>query len=198
MRLSELRKRLLVGLADEACVVSDMPFYDHCDVCHRDDTEGFLDVDNFNHQDYSDCCDGGRVVGGTLFKCATGKVVCADCVRALGHRGKLQEYGITLSTLILAGCDARTVVSFQRVSVPVGDGRCHVSAEYMDDGRCLSCNNIHWMSNRYTCQTASTVRAPTTGARFPTAPTPKSLKWMTNMVLSSADLAVTRQLCVSV
>lgn len=184
-----------------------MDFYAECDVCHRDDTEGCIDVRNFDKDYYRECCTpgpNGVPMGGTLFLTAAGRVVCADCVRALGWRGKAAAYGVTLSMLVLAGGRAREISAFWRAGVPPASqskGVCGYSGDALrrnwhicDPCLVLLCAGaLPYRRHPCGCQALPPLSAIAVKPESARA-NPKALATLARMTLSTMDLGVVRQL----
>lgn len=202
MRAAQIRQWLVEAL-DSMCDDQPMPFFPQCDLCGRTDTEGYLDSSNLNRAHYENCCDGDRVVGGTLFSTNSGRVICADCVVALGQRGKQAQYGVTLATLVLAGASLPSFLAFWKGSIPPSDlpDTCRFSCQEMDDtGVCPSCYLL------YLTRLFPYARAVGCDGQEPhnwsmPCPVPKtspiSLQAMTRMALSTSDMNVAKQFQLS-
>lgn len=203
MRAAQIRQWLVQALD---CMCDDnqpMPFFAQCDLCARTDTEGYLDSSHLNRTHYENCCDGDRVVGGTLFATNSGRVICADCVVALGQRGKLAHYGVTLATLVLAGASLPSLLAFWKGLVPAPDipDVCHFSCQEIDEtGVCPSCYLLY-LTRLFPYRRGvgcNGQRPHNTSLPTPVQKaSPISLQAMTRMALSTADMNVANQFQLS-
>lgn len=204
MRAAQIRQWLVEALDRMYGEDTDMPFFPRCDLCSRLDTEGFLDCTQFNRAHYEACCNGDRVVGGTLFATHSGRVMCADCVVSLGQRGKRPEYGVTLSTLVLAGASLPSILAFWKAPVAQSECPpevCHFSCEEIDDmGACVPCYLLYLTRLfPYTRNVGCDGHSPME-ARLP-APVmkrvPIALQAMSHMALSTYDMHFTKALVMA-
>lgn len=188
-----------------------VPFYRECSVCHRDDTEGCIDVSHFNRDYYRECCSPGIhgvPLGGTLFVTTARRVVCTDCVLALGWRGKAATYGVTLSMLVLAGARMCDIASFWRA--PFSGPPSKTVCEYSGDALKMNwhvCDVCYVLlcagalpSRRRLCGCKANPLAVLPSGLPLQQPhhVPKALRTLALMTLSTADLGVVRQLEVSI
>ena len=191
MKRSKFKDTLVYRLSSTD-IKPTAPFHPYCSVCHRDDTEGCLDTTDFNVDDYRDCCDRGSLVGGTLFKTRSDRVICVDCIHQLGVRGKEPHYGVTLAMLVLAGVPVSTIVAFAKADFVQEEGRCaHTAEEIRHTRRCIPCELMPSIHKSFRCSRARTVKRLQLSPRCGSVP---SLQCLSRVSLSSADMGTLRQL----
>lgn len=199
MRAEVLRRALLEALAVGA--EPPMPFYKCCDVCARTDTEGYLDVNCLWPPHYHDCCGAdGRVLPGTLFALRSGRVACAQCASELGLRGKAAQYGVTLSTLALAGAPMPSIAAFWRAGCGARqEGVCPFSGDAIDAdwGVCAPCHILavgDVLPFRRCLACTSGAPVAVVGVPQRRGQGVSSMQALARAALSTADLSVVRQL----
>lgn len=206
MNVKLLRHELVDRLTSCAPRKDDyVPYHPECSLCHRKDTEGCINVFRFNGRHYANCrrtkSVDAPVLNGTLFLTTRDTVVCAECIRALGWRGKGDAYGITLSMLILAGGRLSHIIPFWRARYAGKTGRhmCEYSGDVLNPNwhMCDVCYILwkkSWMLARRPCNCKA---LPPVLPPMPPPVSPqkvKSLTALTLMALPTADLGAVRQL----